>query len=211
MALPGIGGETPSTASLPVRHLQFAKGAHGAGELQLPRWSDIKCLGLQKSYGRIDCFLISCLGAKFSPVQCAARPAAGEVAQEGTAAATEAAPPTGVLACSMSVACIVLQTCVDWYSLLHLILVVALAAGVHGNPLQVLTGFESSPFKNGGFLFEHHACGCVKLVVMKRIMHAPPTDSSYPAAFQLCPLCSRVYLLLCQQHTLELKTTFCES
>ena len=35
MALPGIGGETPSNASLPVRHLQFANGAHGAGELQV--------------------------------------------------------------------------------------------------------------------------------------------------------------------------------
>ena len=68
----------------------------------------------------------------------------------------------------MFLACIVLLTCVNWYSLLHLTLVVLLVAGVHGNPLQVLTGFESSPFKNGGFLFEHHACGCVKLAVVQR-------------------------------------------
>ena len=51
---------------------------------------------------------------------------------------------------------------------MRLTLVIILATGEHGNPLQVLTGFESSPFTNGGFLFEHHACGCAKLAMVLR-------------------------------------------
>jgi hypothetical protein len=122
VALPGIGGGTPSTASLPVRHLQFANGAHCAGELGLPRWTAKvrqNCLSpVRRSCGRSDKLLISCLGAKSSPVKCAARPAAGEVAQEGTAAETQAAPSTGALACSMFLACLVLLTCLDHVYLL---------------------------------------------------------------------------------------------
>lgn len=77
---------------------------------------------VQQSCGQPEIALFSCLGAKVVTVQCAARPAAGEVAQEGTAAATQAALPTGMLACSLLSACMILLTCGKVRPPAHLIL-----------------------------------------------------------------------------------------
>jgi hypothetical protein len=107
--------------------------------------------------GECECLLLTHAG----------RASAAKAAQAVGAADAQAAAPPGA---SIMRRCTMIRvlTGVCWTLLAIPADHCSCTAGEHENPLQVLTGFESSPFKNGGYLFEHHACGCAKFDIVQR-------------------------------------------